>query len=223
MLNAVYSSAPAQETITYSVLTKDDVEGAVDCISSTFTYGEPMTKLLGISKKEFDHFAKLFVNKAVTDGLSIVAKDSISGEVIGCLVCEDFITELPEGIETISEKFFPIFGLLEELTNKFKSQNVVAQGELYHLFMGGVRKEFAGKGVIDELTLEAEKLAQSKNFKGAIGEATGPISQHVYVNRFGYQPLDIVEYKEFLFEDAPVFADIQDCEKCQLIIKYFNN
>jgi hypothetical protein len=206
--------------IRYSILKEKDFEGAAECISSTFSKGEPMTKALGIKKADFDYFAEVFIKKAVKDELSVVAKNS-DGKVIGCIVCEDFITDLPDGIEGISSSFDPIISMLGELDEKYKVENNITNGQLLHMFMGGVYKEYAGLGVAAGMTQFIEGYTKSKNFKGAIGEVTGPISQHVYINQLGYKEVSSISYKSFQFEGKYIFSDITDCESCKLIVKHF--
>jgi hypothetical protein len=206
--------------IRYSILKPKDFEGATECISSTFSQGEPMTKSLGIKKSDFDYFAEVFIKKAVKDEVSVVAKDS-AGKVIGCIVCEDFITDLPEGSEKISSSFDPIIALLGELDEKYKVENNVQPGQLLHMFMGGVYKEYAGMGVALGMTQFIESHTKSKSFKGAIGEVTGPISQHVYINQLGYKDVSSISYKTFQFEGKRIFSNITECEGCKLIVKHY--
>jgi ribosomal protein S18 acetylase RimI-like enzyme len=206
--------------IRYSILKEKDFKGASECISSTFSSGEPMTKVLGIAKPDFDYFAETFIKKAIKDELSVVAKDS-DGKVVGCIVCEDFITDLPEGIENISPNFNPIITLLSELDEKYKEEKNVQRGQLLHMFMGGVYKEFAGSGIAFGMTNFIEGYAKSKGFIGAVGEVTGPISQHVYIKQLGYTEISSINYSTFLFEGEKVFRNITECESCKLIVKQF--
>ncbi len=202
-----------------SILSSEDVDEAIDCIAQTFSQGEPMTSLLGISKEEFTYFAKVFITKAAREGMSVVARDIYSDQFMGCIICEDYVTDLPEGIEDISPNFNPIIALLESLGTCYKTEHSVNPGELYHLFMGGVYKEFAGSGVASQMSFFIEKLGKEKGYNGAIGEVTGPISQHVYINQLGYQPLYHIRYSDFLYEGKRIFKNITACEKCILIYK----
>jgi len=147
-----------------------------------------------------------------------VAKDE-TGRVVGCLICADFAGDLPDGLDTISPKFTPIFCLLGELDERYKEKYPVERGELYHLFMGGVLKAYASAGLIRQLTHAAEMLARHRGFRGAIGEATGPISQHVYLSYLGYREVMALSYAEFAFEGEKIFANITDCPSCKLIYK----
>jgi ribosomal protein S18 acetylase RimI-like enzyme len=136
-------------------------------------------------------------------------------------VCEDFVTELPEGIENISSNFNPIIALLCELDDPFKIENNVVPGQYLHMFMGGVYKEYAGSGIASGMTQFIEGHAKSKGFKGAVGEVTGPISQHVYIKQLGYKEISAIDYSNFKFEGENIFQNINECKSCILIAKHF--
>jgi hypothetical protein len=214
-------STTTLQHVTYStqLLSASNAKGAIECIASTFLAGEPMTKALQIREQDFYDFVEIFVNKAITDGLSIVTKDKETDRVVGCLVCQDFNADLPDGIEKVAESFAPIFSLLGHLDERYKARYQVNKGELYHLFMGGVVKEYAGQGIIHQMTRQGEILARAYGFKAAIGEATGPISQHVYLKHLGYKEIDAICYDDFLYEGAYIFKNVTDCKSCKLIYK----
>ncbi len=205
---------------TLDLIKPQDIDGVTKCLAATFMR-EPMTKVLGITLEEFNHFAYLFVQKAAQEGLSILARDPNSEEVIGCLVAEDFVTDPPAGIETVCEKFYPIFALLGGLDEAYKETNPVVPGQLYHIFMVGVQRAYAGSGVIHKLNMAAERLAQSKGYKGAIGEATGPISYGIYTKRQLFKEVHSIAYRDFRFDGKAVFASVSDCESCRLLVKMF--
>jgi hypothetical protein len=206
--------------ISYQVLAEDDLQSAIECISSTFYFGEPITKALDITLEEFKYFAGILLRKAVLDKLSVVAKDNVKGIVVGVLIAEDFMTEPPANIETISPKFLPIFELLGTLDTRYKEKYPVQLGELYHIFMVGVYKEYPGLSL--PLTRTAEIIAREKGYIAAIGEATNPISYTIYTKRLGFKDVKGVEpitYGKFEYSGKQVFANISECANCQIIRK----
>ncbi len=205
-----------KDGLVYDILREEDMNGAIDCIIKTFANGEPMTKAMGITEQEFQYFAEIFCKKAVLDGLSIIAKDEKSNKVMGSLICEDFVTDPPEGIERISPKFYPIMALLESLNKKFKAQYDGKKGEMLHQFMIGVLKSSFGRNVAFNITSENNRLAQLLNFSGSILEATGSISQHLVLNKMGYKEIGDVLYSDFEFEGKRIFGTITESESCKL-------
>lgn len=210
--------------ISYQILAEEHLATAIECIASNFVSGELMTTALGITLEEFKYFAKIFLKKAVKDQLSLIAKDERSGKVVGALICEDFVTELPDGIETVSPKFLPIFEVLGSLDEAYKEKYLVKPGQLYHIFMVGVNKEYAGLST--RLTKIAEHLARKKGYIAAIGEATGPISYQIYTKRLGFREIEGINpiyYKEFYYEGQPIFRHMTECNSCRLLIKDYKN
>lgn len=215
---------PLRAGIDYQILAEDTLESAIECISRSFQSREPMTKALGITLEEFKHCAKILLRKAVKDQLSLVATDNRTGKVIGALICEDFLTEPPEDIETVSPKFFPIFELLGGLDEAYKKKYLVKPGQLYHICMVGVDKEYAGLST--RLTKIAEHMARKKGYIASIGEATGPISYKIYTQHLGFREIegiDRIYYKDFYHEGQPVFRHITECNSCRLLIKHYNS
>lgn len=199
--------------VTIEVLKPQHVAGATACIAATFAKGEPMSQLLGISLEEFTHFARLFIEKTAQEGLSVVAVNE-QGKVIGVTVAEDYTTDPPAGLETISEKFNPIFALLEALGEQYTSRYDVAPGTHYHIFMCGVYQEYANQRLAQKLNLFAENIARERGYKATICEATGRISQFVCFHQLGMESVDEIDYHTFQLAGERVFSEITSVDSC---------
>jgi ribosomal protein S18 acetylase RimI-like enzyme len=208
-----------KNAIVYEILTAKDYEGTVLCAASTFVAGEPMVSVLEIDNKDFLYFSEIFVKKAIADGLSVIAKDAVTGQVVGCMISEDFVTGPPQGIERVSPSLGPIFQMLGTLDERYKEHHPVKPGEIYHQFMLGVLGSYAGKGIGHQLTVESERLARNKGYKAIMCEVTGPVSQHIFLNQLGYKEVDAIAYHDFVYEGKQVFRDITACGSCKLIYK----
>lgn len=206
--------------VVYSLLTNRDIEEAAICIARAFRQGEPMALALNIPEEDFIYFTRILIKKAARDGMSVVARDPQNNRLAGCIICEDYVTEPPEGIEKVSPLFNPIFSLLDALGASYRAEHFVAPGEIYHLFMGGVYPDYAGYGIAAQITNFIENHARKKGYKAAIGEVTGPVSQHIYIKQLGYRPLYKIRYQDFLYEGKTIFKNITACEHCILIHKY---
>ncbi len=204
--------------IVYDLLRAEDVKDASNCIAMAFSVGEPMSRTLTITLDEFLLFTAMFCEKAAADGLSFVAKNQQTGKLLGSLIVEDFLTNPPEGIDRISPKFEPIFALLEQLDDNYKKQHPVQENEILHIFMSGVYKEYLGQKISTTLKQAAHAMGKIKKYKGAIAEATGPFSQKINAN-LGYELVDAIKYTDFEFNGKKTFAEITDCQSCQLLYK----
>lgn len=210
-----------KEGISYEILQENNLKQTVACISEVFPGGEPMTKALGITPDEFYPFAEIYCKKAINDGLSIIAKDKASRKVIGFMISEDFVSEPAEEIKTINAKFHPILALLDSLDEIYKKSHKVEKGQIFRLFMGGVNEHYKRRNVGMTLTEESLKLAKTKNFSGAIGEATGFVSQHILRDKFGFDEKAAIEYKSFTYKGENVFKTVEDAPRCVLVEKRF--
>lgn len=207
-----------EQKITLEVLKPEHVAGATRCIANTFAKGEPMSTALGITPEEFNYFAQLFIEKAATDQLSVVAVND-SGNVIGATICEDYTTEPPAGIEQISEKFNPIFQLLESLGERYAQNYDVAPGSHYHIFMCGVYQSHAHLRLAQKLNRFAEDLAREYRYRTLVCEATGRVSQFVAERQLGFEYVDEISYQEFQYESQPVFSSIDSVKSCAIYHK----
>ncbi|MGB3589339.1 MAG: GNAT family N-acetyltransferase [Tunicatimonas sp.] len=189
------------------------VVAATHCISTTFTKGEPMSEALAISEEEFSYFAQLFIQKAAIDQLSVVAVTD-TDEVVGALICEDYASPPPTGLEHVSEKFGPIAGLLETLGERFAQLHNVIPGSHLHMFMCGIYPQYARQQFAQRLISFAEDIARERGYKATVCEATGAVSQHMVKNSLGYTYVDEIIYQDFQYEEQAVFSTINTVKSC---------
>ncbi len=218
-MNATTPGAILLQKITLEILGPQHVDGATACIASTFAAGEPMSQHLGITHDEFTQFARLFIEKTAYEGLSVVAVDE-EQQVIGATIAEDYATEPPAGLETISEKFTPVFALLGSLGERYVTSQGVAPGTHYHIFMCGVYQRYANRRLAQKLNRFAQDMARERGFKAVVCEATGRVSQFVCTNQLGFAYVDEINYQDYLLAGEAVFADITSVDSCILYEKH---
>lgn len=210
----------SENGIDYGPFDKELVEGAVDCVSEVFTQNEPLAAHLGITKEEFLVFANAYYPYVAEDGLSFVARDQKTGQVVGIRVSEDYYQEGEPDLPEISEKFFRIFALLDELGSWFKENYTLEPGKYIHMFMIAVREGYTNRGIAPTMNRLFFKHVIDKGFTHAVTEPTGVISQHVLQNKFGFSELHRVDYKDWEFEGGEKpFADLEGHDCAKLLIK----
>ena len=193
--------------IIYEIFQEKDLEETTMLIAEVFTSGEPVTKALGMTTKEFHYFAELYCKKAVKDGLSMIAKDK--GKIVGFIISEDFDSAQPEGIENIDIKGIPLMALVDELEKDAKSNKKEGESR-FHMFLGGTDKQHEGRHIGTTLIEESLKLAKIKNFTSAIAEPSGFATQHMFRDKFtGFEQKTMIEYKKFLYNGKNVFRNIE--------------
>ncbi len=190
--------------IVYEIFQKRDLEETAALIAEVFSGGEPVTKSLGITAKQFYYFAEIYCNKAIMEGLSIIAKDG--GKVVAFVISEDFDSAQPEGIEKIDEKVVPLMALVDAVEKEAKDNK--NEGERrFHMFLGGTMKQYENRHISTIMIEESMKLAKNKNFSVVIVEPSGFATQHMF-NKLGFEQKKVIGYKEFLFEGEKVFKNI---------------
>ena len=190
--------------IVYEILQENDLDETATVLSEVFTGGEPVTMSQDITPKEFHYFAEIYCKKAITDGVSIIAKDE--GKIIAFVISEDFDSEQPEGIDKIDIKLVPLMALVDEIEKDMKSNK--KEGEKrFHMFLGGTDKQHEGKHIGHNLIEESMKLAKIKNFTSVIVEPSGFKTQHIF-NILGFVQKGVIDYRSFQYNGENVFKNI---------------
>jgi len=194
----------------YDILKHEHYDQAVNVISHSFCEYEPMTKYLGLTHHEFIPFAKFMVDKAIKDGLSIVALDN--DKVTACTIVEDIADPLNISID-IDPRFKIIFSLLENLGNDFLSERTIDKGHIAHLFITAVNKNHHGQGLSRKINFESIRLAKEKGFDFMCCEFTHDYNQKGTVNNLKNNRLLIRSciYKDFIFDGKKPFENLDGC------------
>ena len=192
----------------YIVMQQEHSAQAIEVITQSFCEHEPMTKYLGISSREFKPFAHLIVNKAIQDGLSIVALEG--NKVAACTIVEDIANPLNITID-IDPRFKIIFSLLENLGNDFFLEKNIETGHLSHLFITAVAENYHGKGLSSKVNFESIKLASQKGFDFMCCEFTHEYNERGTIKNLKNSRLLIrsCRYKDYVYEGQKPFADLE--------------
>jgi EAL domain-containing protein (putative c-di-GMP-specific phosphodiesterase class I) len=191
----------------YDVLKNEHYHQAVNVITNAFCEDEPMTKHLGITAAEFVPFAKIMVDKAVQNGLSMVAIDN--NEVIACTIVEDMADPL-NITASIDPRFKIIFSLLEQLGSEFFRERAMYKGHIAHLFITAVNKQYHGQGLSRKINFESIRLAKERNFDFMCCKFTHDYNEKGTVNHLRNSKLLIrsCKYNEFVFNGSKPFQNL---------------
>ena len=166
--------------VNYRLFTLDDADEVCRLLGHAFADGDPPAVAVGLSATEFEAFVRLYCEKAAAEGLTIVARSALTGEMIGALLAEDSAGEPPAGLDRVSAKFHPIFDLLGQLDAEYRRGRATPSGHSVHLLLLGVAEGFAGKGVAQQLVATCLANGLRKGYRLAVTEATNTRSQHVF-------------------------------------------
>ena len=202
--------------IEYGPLAAFESLAAAQLLAKVFSAAEPPAVAVGLSSAELERFVALLCPKAVTDGLTIVAREAGSQRIVGVLLTDDFAAPLAVDLEQISSKFRAIFALLECLDKQYRSGRQIEIGQCLHLFMLAVDEKFAGMGIAQTLVTACLASGARKGYMHAVTEATGVISQHVF-QKLGFVVRARVRYQDYRYEGYPVFSSILQHEAAALM------
>jgi hypothetical protein len=194
--------------VQYGVFELPDQDEMESLLAETFSRDDPPAVAMGISAEEFEASVRLFCPGAAAEGLTIIARNAGTGEMMGALLAADFAAPPPAGIEHVSEKLFPIFTLLDQLDGHYQQDKTIEPGTYLHLLLLGVARPFTGRRLAQHLIAACEENGRRKGYRVAVTEASGSVSQHIF-RKQGYVDRFQMPYQEYRYQGMPVFASIE--------------
>lgn len=207
--------------VTYEPFNINLLEQTALVVGQAFSGFDPMAVAQELSVQDFYQYIILLGKWLSETGLSVIAKDKESGQVIGALITADFASEPPLEVEKISDKFAPVFYLLESLDNVYKQDKQIELREYLHLYMLAVSPQHRGQGIAQTLVSTTLNYGAKQGYKVAVTEAANQISQHVF-RKTGFIPRCEAQYGQFTYEGDRVFEAISDEGGTVLMDKFLN-
>lgn len=207
--------------ISYEPLSRNLLEQTALVVGQAFSGSEAMTVAQGLSVQDFYQYITLLGEWLVEAGLSVIAKDKESGQIIGALITDDFASESPLEVEKISDKFAPVFYLLQSLDNSYKQDKQIGLYEYLHLYMLAVVPEFRNKGIAQTLVSTALEHGIKQGYKVAVTEAVNRTSQNIF-KKAGFTPRCETSYRQFTYNGDRVFEAISDEGGTLLMDRWLN-
>lgn len=229
------------EDLSFELLDQTDIEaviGAAECLAESFSgvevdgvhISEPMTTACKLSVDDMFEYVYSYLSGVCKQNLSYIARDIITGKVVGAIACEKFNPE--EEIPVFEGNIAPInivLNYLAELderlvqTIEYKTGNKVQRDEYVHMFMGGARLKDKKRFVIIKLVERLIIDASSKGYKGIICEATNPKSAKTISEYCGFHQVYDINGVPILgdYSKHPVFKSIpQDIStECRIMYR----
>jgi len=210
-----------QNEITYELLREKDIEQTMNCLLDVFPNAEPMSKALGVTPSDFYPFAEMICQKAATEGLSHIAKDSVTSKVVGFIISEHLSNESEEEIhKDIPQKFEVFSQVLKELHQQYEMEKKLVNSKMFHIFFLGAREEYRGRKIANKLVENNLNMATQAGFSKGIVEASGKISQHI-CRKYGFEDRVSLDYQTYEYKGIKVFEGIKEHQSCILMEKLF--
>lgn len=203
------SSVDDRVPVVYSIYTDADEDETASLIGEVFAHRDPPAYATGITPKEFEAFARLFLPKADPEGLTVIARFEDTGELAGVMLNEDCASEMPDGMDDLPESFGPVGDILGGLAGEYHEKNHFEPGEGVHLFLLAVADRGLGMGIGQELVAASLRHAADKGYRKAVVECTNKTSQHIF-RKFGFTDRIARSYADHRYEGKAWFESIAE-------------
>ncbi len=195
--------------IKYGIYAPSDAEEMTQLLADVFTRHDPLAWAVGLKPSEFESFVRTLLPQVAEEGLTIVARLTGTGEMVGALLTNDPARETAVGMETLSEKFGPIADILGELVKVHRQGTGLLPGQMLHLYLLGVSDRVAGIGVGQQLVAASIENGARNGYRVAVAEATNPTSQHIF-RKQGFAERGQIPYSDHVFNGRKVFERIAE-------------
>lgn len=150
--------------------------------------------------------------------LSIIAVHRPTGEIAGALLNERLgHGDSPAYSERVLSEFERAFAFLGQIDHIFFEQTGLDPKLCCHEFMLAVHPKWKGSNIGYNLFVASNKLGKEKGLTFALVEVTGPISQHLTIDKLGYQVVHTLEYKNFEYKAVKPYTHVEG--NCKIIYK----
>jgi ribosomal protein S18 acetylase RimI-like enzyme len=208
----------SRDGIEYGLVEEAEVDAMASLLAGCFSRFEPMAVALGLPYDEIQGLVKAFGPKALSEQLTIVAREVSTGRPVGALLTDDFGTPAPDGLEAAAPTFAPVGALLDGLDESYRATHSIQPGTHLHLFMVGVAEDMSSRGIARHLVTACLANGKGRGYRTAVTEATGAASQRVF-RKCGFEELLVASYQQFAFNEQRVFSGIVEPEGAALMVR----
>ncbi len=170
--------------IEYTVCSPGDTGEMGRLLSESFTRHDPPAVAVDLTAVEFEEFVSLWSPAAGAEGLTIVARDVATQQLVGALLTDDAASPPPPALDDLSGKFDPIFDLLGQIDAEYRTDRTIEPGQYLHLFLLGVAEQFARRKIGQHLvaTCLANGADRGLHHSGHGGDESG-VAAHLRTTR----------------------------------------
>lgn len=178
---------------------------------------EPMQTVLDTTLEDNLEFMRHVVRHSIPTGLSVMAIDTTTDQVVGVNINKDLLEEPIGAEDSFSDKLLPIFELLDQLDQEFHKRYKVQANEVHHNLMMATDTNYRNNDLSSGFMKLCTDIAREKGFKTMLAEVTGPISFHITTQKLGFEEVYAIKYANFCFNGNYPFKGIKNAEYCHLV------
>ena len=182
---------------------------AFELATKTFVEGSTLHKALGIGLEEYRSYLHDSFENMLAEGLSVVAIEKDTGNLLGCLIATDFYKTLDDGSK-VSDRFKPLVELTNVLCWQYQSHRSVEAGKIMLVDMGAVTCKVGSRGIYQHMRNATQTIAKSKGFSYVVGELSSTVTQHVVINKLGHEKIAEIAFSDFELDGKYPFRSIKE-------------
>ncbi|MFA6225688.1 MAG: GNAT family N-acetyltransferase [Methanoregula sp.] len=188
-------------------LNPDTVEATARLYTEVFVREESTTRWHGIIEEDFLPFARMYVQFCENQGLSFIAHEEKTGEVIGFIICHDLTMDL-DALGPAMQEYLSCFDatiqLISALEEKYLNIIPVTPGTALHVYQLGISREFQNRLVSTPLIRHMLASARERGFHTIVTDCTGPGSCRSF-EKCGFTRAGSIAYSSFLVSGTAFF------------------
>ena len=187
-----------------------DMEAAARLYTRVFLEDEPTSRRRALDPARFLPYARIYVRWLIEKDLSFLAKDAMTGELLGFVFCFDFLDdpgrESPELQEFILN-FRHAVTMIDELEARHISRESVMPGSALHIFQVGVGRKGRRRGIARAMIRRVLTHAGERGFRKVVADCTNTISQRVF-EQCGFSIVGFSSYESFSMDGTCFFSGL---------------
>jgi len=188
-------------------MTNDYAPQAFTLACEVFVEASVLHTAVGISVEEYQRYMDASFKAMISQGLSLVAVDTDTNKVIGCLIACDYLTQ-GQATTTVPKKLKPVNAILANLDNLYRKNQRLQAGDCMLVDMAVVTPDARKLGIYSELRKAAHRLGREAGFTRVVGELSSAATQRLCVDRLNHKVCAEIEYASFEYEGQTPFSSI---------------
>jgi hypothetical protein len=185
-------------------------EDAFLFLSAVFATRSTLHKAIDIEIDVYREYLKASYQKAIDQGLSIVAIDESEKEICGVLIAKDIIVSNRTARSLHVKKLLPITKLSQKLDEIYFAQRHITAGDAVLVDMAAVSKHHGGLDIYKDMRLKAHSMAAQQGFKFVIGQLSSQRTQNIVLSELGHRNCGEIVFSEFTYDGNRPFASIKN-------------
>jgi GNAT superfamily N-acetyltransferase len=192
-------------------LSPETVDATARLYTEVFVRDEPTTRWHRIIEEDFLPFARTYVQFCEAQGLSYIAQEEKTGEVIGFIFCHDLTMDL-DALGPAMREYLSCFDatiqLISTLEEKYLNIIPVPPGTALHVYQLGICREFRHRLVSTALIRHILASARGRGFRTIVTDCTGPGSCRSF-EKCGFTRSGSIPYSSFLVGGTAFFDGLE--------------